>query len=258
MNLFNFRAEKVLEGLKQGVRSDGRKFDEYRKIQITKNISQNADGSARVKIGETDVLCGVKMVPGAPFPDSPDEGTISVMTELLALASPEFEVGPPSEESIEIARVVDRALREGKAIDFKSLAIDEGELVWVVYVDLYVLNHAGNLFDACSIAGLVSMLEAKTPKLSDDKKIVKGEYGKKLKLNSLPLLSTYAKAGAHVFADPSIDEEKVMDARLSVGTSDDDTICAMQKGGSGSFSEKEIDTVIDLAFKNTKVLRKML
>ncbi len=254
---FNFRGEKVLADLKQGIRPDSRKLDEYRKIQVFKDISQNADGSSRVKIGNSDVLCGIKSVPMAPYPDSPDQGTISVLVELLALASPDFEVGPPSEESIELARVVDRALREGHAIDFKTLAITEGELVWTVFVDLYVLNHDGNLFDASSIAALAALREAKIPKL-EDKKIVKGEYTKKFKLSSNPLLSTFAKAGNVIVVDPCLGEEKVMESRLSIGVTEDDVICAMQKGGNGSFSLEEVNSLIDLAFKNTKAIRKLI
>ncbi len=251
------RADKVLSDLKQGIRPDSRALDEYRKIQVFKNISQNADGSARVKIGNTDVLCGIKMEPLKPYPDSPDEGTISVMTELLALASPDFEAGPPSEESIELARVVDRALREGKVVDFKTLCIKEGELVWTVFVDLYVLNHDGNLFDACSIAGLVSLTEARIPKLEDNK-VIRGEYAKKLKLNSNPLLNTFVKAANAIVCDPILEEEKVMDARLSIGVTEHDIICAMQKGGFGALSQEEVNNCIDLSFKNAKVIRKLL
>ncbi|MDO8634136.1 MAG: exosome complex protein Rrp42 [archaeon] len=253
---FNFRSEKILGDLKQGKRPDERKLDEYRKIQVLTNISQNADGSARVKLGETDVFCGIKFGVGPPFPDSPSEGTISVMAELLALASPDFEAGPPNEDSVELARVVDRAIREGKCIDFKTLSITDGELCWVVFVDLYIMNHDGNLFDASSIAGLAALREARFPKL-EGKMIVKGEYTKKLKLDSNPLLSTFGKAGATVFSDPSLEEEKAMAARLSVGVTEDE-VCAMQKGGSGSFSADEVNSAIDMAFKNSKVIRKML
>ncbi|MBI4044407.1 MAG: exosome complex protein Rrp42 [Candidatus Diapherotrites archaeon] len=253
---FNFRSEKILGDLKQGKRPDERKLDEYRKIQVLTNISQNADGSARVKLGETDVFCGIKFGVAPPFPDSPAEGTISVMAELLALASPDFEAGPPNEDSVELARVVDRAIREGKCIDFKTLSITEGELCWVVFVDLYIMNHDGNLFDASSIAALAALKEARFPKL-EGKMIVKGEYTKKLKLDSNPLLSTFGKAGATVFLDPSLEEEKAMTARLSIGVTEDD-VCAMQKGGSGSFSADEVNSAIDMAFKNSKVIRKML
>ena len=134
-------------------------------------------------------------MPGDPFPDTPDEGTISVGAELLPLANPAFETGPPSEEATELARVVDRGIRESKCLDFKKLCIKEKEKVWVAYIDLYILNDAGNLFDACSIAALVSLANAKVPKIDEEYKVVKKEFEGKLSLERKPLLCTFAKVG---------------------------------------------------------------
>ena len=255
--IWDVKTDRILSLAKEGKRADGRKLDEYRKIVVEKNISDNADGSAKVRIGETEVIAGVKMVPGTPYPDSPNEGTISVGAELLPLANPAFEVGPPREAAIELARVVDRGIRESKALDFKGLCIREGELVWIAFVDFYVSNDDGNMFDTASIAALAAMNEAKIPKLEDDK-IVKHEYSGKLKLSKQPLLSTYAKVAAKIFLDPSLVEEKSMTARFSSAVADDDTLCAFQKGEKGYFKEAEIEQCIDLAFKNTKEIRKLV
>ncbi|MFH1255711.1 MAG: exosome complex protein Rrp42 [Candidatus Diapherotrites archaeon] len=256
--LWDINSDKVLAEMKKGIRLDGRKVDEYRKVSIQNHISENADGSARVRIGETDVMAGVKMLPGEPYPDMPDQGSISVGMELLPLASPSFESGPPREESIELSRVVDRGIRESKAIDFKDLCIKEGEKVWIVFIDMYALNFDGNLFDAASLAALSSLLEAKVPKLDDENKIVKGEFSGKLKLSRKPLLSTFAKVGGTVVLDPMLAEEIAMSARFSVATTDDGQITAFQKGGGGSFTSAEIDSSIDHAFEKAKQLRKLL
>ena len=255
--LWELKADKVIEETKNGKRLDGRKMDEYRKIGVTRNISENADGSARVKLGETEVVCGIKMLPGDPFPDTPDEGTISVGIELLPLANPVFEQGPPREDATELARVVDRGIREAKAVDFKKLSIDE-EKVWVVYIDLYVLNDSGNLFDASSIAALSSLLETRVPKLDEKYKLVKGEYSGKLAVERKPLLCTFAKIGNSLLLDPGSAEEKAMEARFSLATTEDNYITAYQKGGDGSFLRKDIDECIDIAFKKAKEIRKML
>lgn len=55
-------------------RIDGRKMDEFREIKVETNIIENAEGSARVKIGKTDVIVGVKMNIGVPFSDMPKYG----------------------------------------------------------------------------------------------------------------------------------------------------------------------------------------
>jgi len=255
--IWDLKADKVVSLIKEGKRIDGRKFDEYRKITVKNGISENADGSARVRIGNTDVVAGIKMVPLAPYPDMPDEGTISVGTELLPLASPEYEVGPPSEDAVELARVVDRGIRESNAIDFKGLCIKEGELVWTIFIDAYVLNDDGNTFDAASIACLSSLNQTKVPKLEEGK-IVKGEHSGKLKLSKQPLLFTFAKIAGKIVADPCLDEEKAMEARFGCAVADDSSLCAFQKGGGGALRLSEIDECIEIAFKKAKEFRKLV
>jgi len=125
--LWTLRQDSLAAQLKEGKRADGRKLDEVRQIHIQKEgVSENAHGIARVKLGNTDVIAGVKIDVATPYPDSPDEGAITVGVELLALASPDFEAGPPREDAIELSRVVDRGIRESKAIDFKTLPPSRG------------------------------------------------------------------------------------------------------------------------------------
>ncbi|MFH1663814.1 MAG: exosome complex protein Rrp42 [archaeon] len=255
--LLEFRAEKVLNSLKESKRLDGRKLDEYRKISVEKNLYQNAEGSAKVFLGDTEVVAGIKFIAGKPYPDTPDEGTISVGAELLPLASPYFESGPPSSESIELSRIVDRGIRESKAVDFKKLCLEEGETVFVVFVDIYAVNFDGNLFDASAIAAISALNEAKIPKVEDGK-IVKDEFSGKLKLKRKPLLSTFAKIGNTLVVDPDLLEETAMQARFSVATTEDNYISAFQKGLSGSIKKEDVDSAIDTAFSAAKEIRKLI
>ena len=131
-------------------RFGGRKLDEFRKIEVEYGVSaKSAEGSARVKIGDTEVIAGIKMEVGVPYPDQPEKGTLMAGVELLPLSSPEFESGPPSIKSIELARVVvDRGIRESDALDLKKLCIKKGEKMWMVIIDNYSINDDGNLADA--------------------------------------------------------------------------------------------------------------
>ena len=139
----------IISLLNADTRLDGRKLTEYRQpIEVEHGIIKTAEGSARVKIGETEVMVGVKLEVGEPYPDTPDEGTIIVGAELLPMSNPEFELGPPGIQAIELARVVDRGIRESKALDFKKLCIAKGEKIWMVIIDICPINDAGNLFDA--------------------------------------------------------------------------------------------------------------
>ena len=252
--LWELQADKVREYLKNSQRLDGRKLDESRPFTMEFNFSKNAHGSCRVQLGKTEVIAGVKMDVAEPYPDTPDEGSITVGVELTPLASPAFEPGPPDQNATELARVVDRCIRESKAIDFKKLSIEEGTKAWFVFIDVYAVNYYGNLFDAGSLAALGALLNTKIPKLEDDK-IVKGEYTGKLELSKMPLLTTFAKIGDAIVVDPAIDEEKAMDARISLGTTEEGHITAIQKGLGGSFTQAEIEHCIDTAFEESEEKR---
>src|SRR3990172_2219494 len=113
--------ESLLKYLNKGLHFDGRKLTEYRDVSVEYGVSKSAEGSARVRIGRTEVIAGVKLSVEKPYPDTPDSGNLMVNAELLAMSNPAFETGPPGDQAIEIARVVDRGIRESKAIDVKKL-----------------------------------------------------------------------------------------------------------------------------------------
>lgn len=252
--------EYVKSLLKDGKRSDGRSLRGLRNIKIIPGVAQNAEGSAKVIWGDTQVLVGVKLGIGEPFSDTPDEGVLMVNTELSPIASPAFELGPPREEAVEISRVVDRGVRESKALDFGKLCIRAGELVWMVFVDIDVLNHGGNLIDASALGAIAALLNARIPKLKDGE-IVYGEFEKKLEVRALPVACTVVKIDDKLLVDPNLEEEAAMDARLTITTIEDKgeiKLCAMQKGGAGGFTVEELEKCIDLVKGATTKVRKLL
>ncbi|MFH1455652.1 MAG: exosome complex protein Rrp42 [archaeon] len=245
---------------KTGKRLDTRKMDEYRKIQVEYGVSsKSAEGSARVKIGETEIIAGVKIDVGTPYPDKMDEGTIMVNAELLPMSSPRYESGPPSIDSIEISRVVDRGIRECHALDFKKLCIVAGEKVWMVFIDIYPINADGNLFDACALAAIAALKDAKFPALDKDNNIdYKTRTKNPLPISKLPVSCTVLKVGGQFLVDPSIEEEDAATARLTIAFTDSGNICAMQKGGDESITFEEVSKMVDFAKKATEQMRKAL
>src|SRR3989344_6108505 len=226
-----FDTSYVTSLLNQDHRLDGRKPDEYREIKIETGVSKNAEGSARVSIGDTVVIAGVKLDVGTPFPDNPDEGSIIVGAELNPMASPEFELGPPDAQTIELARVVDRGIRESNLIDFKKLCIKEGEKVWFVFIDIYSINDSGNLQDAAFLASVAALKEAIFPKLKENGKADYKEHTKeRLPLTKDIVECTLLKIGESIIVDPSTEEEKALDSRLTICVTKENKICAMQKG----------------------------
>ena len=249
----------IIELFKSDLRLDGRKLTEYRKpITIETGVTKTAEGSARVKIGETEVLVGVKVELGTPYPDVPDAGTIIVGAEFLPLSNPNFESGPPGIEAIELARVVDRGIRESKALDFKKLCIKKGEKVWLLLIDICTINVAGNLLDASSLGVLAALRDMKFPKVVDDQIDYAEKTNDKLELTDSPIAVTVIKIGDKFLVDPTSEEEQALDARLTATTLEDGTLCALQKGGTTPLTEEEIGKMMDLASEKGKELRKLL
>ena len=148
---------------KEGKRADGRGINEFRKVTIETGMINTAEGSSMVHLGKTKVLCGIKMLIGTPYGDSPGSGTMTTSTELAPLADQSFDPGPPREKSIELSRVVDRGIRESRMIDFDGLCIKHGEKVWMVYIDLHILDNNGNLFDCCTLAAAAALSNTTIP-----------------------------------------------------------------------------------------------
>ena len=116
----NLQKEKIIEYLDEGKRLDGRKPEEYREISVERGVSVNSASAVKVKIGNTEVMAGVHVLPAVPYPDSPDEGTMMFSAELHPMASEHFERGKPGINAIELSRVVDRGIRESGLIDTKD------------------------------------------------------------------------------------------------------------------------------------------
>ncbi len=243
----------IINMLKKGMRSTGRGLLDFRPIEVVLGYVPNADGSALVRLGNTVVVAGVKLEIGSPYPDTPNEGALVVSAEFMPTASPTFEPGPPDENAIELARVVDRALRELKAIDLSKLAIIPGRKAWVVYVDIYVLDHDGNLVDASSIASLAALMSTYLPKVEVDEagniRVDRSSKVSPLPLNHKVVTVTVSKVENVLFVDPDLEEENMAETKLIVAVSDDGRIAGLQKSGSGGLTESEILAAIDIAIK---------
>ena len=249
--------DRIKQYLEEGKRFDGRKPDEFRDIIIEKDVSNQAEGSVRVKLGKTEVIVGIKMNVGEPYPDSPNKGNLMVTAELLPLSSDRFEYGPPRFPAIELGRLTDRFIRESDFIDFEKLCIKKGEKVWSVFIDVYSINHDGNLLDAAGIGAVAALMIAKMPEY--DKKEEKVLFGKFTKTN-IPLKkemiipTTIYKVGKNIIVDPTLEEEDMSETRVTIGATESGVINSMQKGGLGTISPEEMGKILDLSEKVRKKL----
>jgi len=253
------KQRQIAQLISTGKRLDGRGLTDYREIKIEPGIIEKAEGSALAYIGRTKVLAGVKIETGEPFSDRPNEGALTVNSEFVPLASPEFEAGPPGEESIELARVVDRGIRESKAIELEKLCIVPGKKVFVVFVDVYVLNHDGNLIDTSALASLAALLNTKMfnyEVIDEEVKLLPGFS--RLPVVNYPISLTFAEINGKLVLDPGLDEEEVMDARFTVTFEKSGKVCAMQKSGRGTFTKEQIMEATRAGQRKAEEIRKLV
>jgi exosome complex component RRP42 len=252
--------ERIRRYLEEGKRFDGRTPEEFRDIEIETDISKKAEGSVRVRIGKTEVLVGVKMDVTEPYADSPDKGNLMVTGEILPLSSPRIEIGPPKFPAIELGRVIDRGVRESKFIELEKLCIKKGKKVWNVFIDIYTINDDGNLFDAAGIGAIIALKNAKIPKYDEkEEKVLYGELSdKNIPLSkNIPIPLTIHKIGNSLIVDPTLEEEDVSEARITIG-SHDGSISSIQKGKEGILKVEEFEKAIELSQKIWKNIFKKI
>jgi len=252
MECSNMTKETLDRMFTEGKRFDGRGLLDYRPIEISFDVSNKAEGSARVKIGKTEVIVGVKMVVGEPYPDSPDKGNLTVSGDLLPMASPRFESGPPKFNAIELPRLVDRAIRHSGILDLKELVITSGEKVWIVIIDIYPINDDGNIIDAATIGATAALRKTMIPVLDEKGGI---DYHKKSKTplsiakDIFPMIITFFKLGDSVLLDPTREEQEACEARIAWGISKwegQHMINSCQKGEELAFTRSDVESMMDL------------
>ena len=197
---------------------------------------------------------------GEPFPDTPNDGVITVNAELVPLASPKYEPGPPDENSIELARVVDRGIRESHASTLKNSALNQAKKSLLSSLTFTYLNHDGNLIDAAAIAAMAALLNTKMPNYEIQRRRTKNQTRLHSIANERATQSPLqqAKSTTILITDPWIEEEQVMDSRITMAINEDGNICAVQKGGSGYFTPQQILEATKIALEKAAELRKKL
>lgn len=255
MNISTVTEQYIKERLEKGIREHNRGLMAFRNTDLKIGTMPNAEGSAEVNLGHTKVLAGIKLDVGEPMRDKPEEGSIMTSAELLPLAYHKYDTGPPSAEAVELARVIDRGIRAANVIDVKKLFIEEGK-AWNVFVDVYVLNYDGNLFDAGTLASVAALLNTRMPKYENEAVIREGSLGK-LQIANTCTSCTFAKVAGTTVLDTDANEEDFSECRITIAN-DEKVIRAMQKGLGGSFSHKEIDSLVETSFERSKDLRRII
>ena len=251
MKTSNLTIETLKKMFGEGKRFDGRGLLDHRELSIELGVSNKAEGSAGVRLGKTEVMVGVKLGLGTPYPDSPNSGNLMVSADLLPMASPRFEQGPPKFPAIELTRIIDRGIRESGMIDLSKLVIEPGEKVWTLFIDIYPINDDGNLIDASNLAAIAALKSAIMPGVDTNGNVdYKNRTTTKLPLSdeTAPIVFTFYKLGDSIILDPTREEEEACDTRITFGVSSWNgqiMVNSSQKsGGDTPMTQEEIGKIV--------------
>jgi exosome complex component RRP42 len=244
----HLRKQQMWEAISKGKRLDERNLDDIRPIQIELDIIKKANGSAKVKLGDSEIVAGVKVETGEPFEGLENKGALIVSAEILPTASPYIEPGPPDEDTVELARVVDRGIRESEMIDLERLVLVPGEIVYTIFVDCSIINADGNLFDATSFAVVAALASSKIPIFeTKEGKVIDTGNIMQPPVTTIPVSITAIRIGESVILDPTGEEEGCMEARITITTNSDGHFTAIQKGSTGAFTVEQLKKAAEIA-----------
>ncbi|PNF15123.1 hypothetical protein B7P43_G15566 [Cryptotermes secundus] len=196
-------------------------------------------GCCQVSLGETKVLAQVSCEVQKPKTTRPNEGMLFLNTELSPMGSPHFEVGLQSELAVQLNRLLEKCIKDSRCVDLESLCIVAEEKVWVLRVDINVLNHEGNLVAAASAAALTALSHFRCPcvTVTGQETVIHDPSEKDavpLNLHHYPVCVSYAifNKGEHIIADPTAIEERVSEAQVVFGVNAYRELCGLHLGGS--------------------------
>jgi len=250
----------LLEGLWEGKRLDGRGWLEGRQLEV---VLGRDWGSCQVLLGRTRVLAQVSATVTEPRLARPNEGILIVNVELSPIAAPKFEVGRLTEEGVEINRTIERCLKESRCLDLESLCIISEEKVWTIRLDLHILNHCGNLADACSVAGLTALSHFRRLDVTLKGDMVTVHPASErdplpLAVHHNPVTSTFAlfqlpgNTETLAVCDPSLLEEQCMAGKMVIGVNAYREICTLHLAGQIIVDKKLVMRLTKTAAERSK------
>ena len=234
------------------LREDGRKFNEERKIKITKDVNIYAEGSVLIEVGNTKVICTASVsekVP--PFLRGTGKGWVTAEYSMLPRATNErnqreASKGKLTGRTVEIQRLIGRALRS--AIDLEKL----GERL--ITIDCDVIQADGGTRTTSITGGYVALALA-------IKKLLKEEI-----IEENPLIANVAaisvgKIDSELMVDLKYSEDSAAEVDMNVimnkkgefievqGTGEESTFTRTELNGLLDLAEASIKRIIDLQDK---------
>eukprot|EP00934_Nitzschia_sp_Nitz4_P003817 Nitzschia sp. Nitz4//scaffold2_size372955//251504//253035//NITZ4_000447-RA/size372955-snap-gene-0.95-mRNA-1//-1//CDS//3329546850//3807//frame0 len=255
------------------LRVDGRKQGELRKVRWSlKRWDNGAECTVQWGAGtRVSATCSADLVP--PSPDRPNEGIVQIAVDVSPMAGTTFRLAPPkstaplqtgvssnhadTEQKLltnRILRCLERVILTGGALDTEALVLVSGKWAWRLSISLTLLDHGGNLTDACVLAAMAALRHYRKPQVEMGANEDEAETSTStvlpsilsatvkeptpLPLHHTPLSVSFALIPSNdgtsivqALVDPSDREELVQDGSLTVAMNIHTEVCLLDYGG---------------------------
>ncbi len=302
------------------LRADGRHPGETRPIRLSFGRAHNMS-ECTVQFGSStrvssSVTC--HLIP-PPHADRPNDGSITFAIDLSPMSAMGFDYAQPASTltagalgstgssgggmgqsqsegqkllTNRILRILERTLLNGGAIDAEALCVQSGKWVWRLHIDVTVLDHGGNLVDACVLSAVAAMRHFRKPEVQivadnnhngmqtssdDDDDTTKVSSGPSvlhsdereptpLPLHHTPLTITFAlfsdptgaTTSVSALSDPSHREELVMNGNVTFSFNKYGEMCSLDFAGGCELKPRQLKSCANLGKKKCVELCNML
>ncbi|KAK1575438.1 hypothetical protein Q3G72_005482 [Acer saccharum] len=262
--------------LTESIRPDARPLRKARDTTIALGAVASADGSALAKIGSTTMLAAIKMEVMTPSLESPDEGCIAIDFHMPPICSPIVRPGRPAEAAPVLSKQLSDTITSSGMINLKELSLVSGKAAWMAYLDIYCLDADGALFDAALLSAVAAFSHLKIPVVSldyDGKIVIMSEEQKeensetkpvnkekrKLTLSTIPFSLTCILHKSYILADPTAEEESIMETLVTVVLDSSGQLVSLYKpGGSVLVYTSAVQDCVALTRQRVKELQNIL
>ncbi|KAL9373779.1 hypothetical protein Peur_033399 [Populus x canadensis] len=262
--------------LSESIRPDARPLGRARDTTLALGAVASAHGSALAKIGSTTMLAAIKMEVMTPSTESPDEGCIAIDFHMPPICSPIVRPGRPAEAAPVISKQLSDTISSSGMINLKELSLVSGKAAWMAYLDIYCLDADGALFDAALLSAVAAFSHLQIPivSLNDDGKIVLlseedegaklekepvNKEKRKLTLSSIPFSLTCILHKNYILADPTAEEESIMETLVTVVLDSSARLVSFYKPGGSVFAyTSAVQDCVALTRQRVKELQEIL
>ncbi|XP_076751457.1 exosome complex component Rrp42 isoform X2 [Xylocopa sonorina] len=224
-------------------------------MEIETKLMPQTHGSSRLRIGNTDILVGIKVELDVPNADKPYEGKLEFFVDCSATATPAFEGKGGDDLATEISNTLTVAYQTRNCLDLRSLCILPHKKCWKIFADVLILQCGGNLFDAVGIAVKAALSSTEIPKITaatldgeePDIQLSDDAYDCiQLDTRNYPVIVTLCKIGDNFIVDPTSEEEVCSASSIVMSILPNGKVSSLIKLGYGSIQPTTFNKMLQV------------